>query len=654
MVDGVGKNPQQQTIKLKGKDGKSIDLGNLKGLQKTKGNEALFKMYDKDGDGVINDNEALIMQKSLYSLSNGNGKISQREMKALFGDNNKAAFEALSKLSDQQATAKGSKYTEVNGNTTTSFYNSNFGIEGAQREDVTTNPDGSTITKYQDGSSLIKLKDGSSQFIKKDGTITKYDKAGNHTGTITPDGTEIAFPDANTAIWTKDGQKIKTVQNNNGKEVTTNFGDDGQVTSITVSGRGKDGDKTYSSEMTFNSEADFQNNRPASEVRNKGLPTETNITYKYDANGNVQADSVNSAGEKTTTYKNANGEEIKPEEFNASPKEESYSYKVPNGYGITQIVTENLKQQGIENPTKEQIKEARKQLVEANADQVHTMKNGKYKGNQYFLAGAEIKMPKFNFEQDAQKLDSAQTGEIPEGELDGGELAEVTVTAKKPSPETIARRKELQAQFGDNYEVGYTRDGSIEVRDKNGTLLADLTEKANSGLQTTDIPEDGIDGGELAEVTITAKKPSPETIAKRQELQAMLGENYEVGYTRDGSIEVRDKNGTLLADLTEKANSGLQTTDIPEDGIDGGELAEVTITAKKPSPETIAKRQELQAMLGENYEVGYTRDGSIEVRDKNGVLLTQTEINNLMDDPNEIKRNNENPGFNPDDNTYLA
>ena len=134
----------------------------------------------------------------------------------------------------------------------------------------------------------------------------------------------------------------------------------------------------------------------------------------------------------------------------------------------------------------------------------------------------------------------------------------------------------------------------------------------------------------------------------------MLGENYEVGYARDGSIEVRDKNGTLLADLTEKANSGLQTTDIPADGIDGGELAEVTVTAKKPSPETIAKRQELQAMLGENYEVGYTRDGSIEVRDKNGVLLTQTEINNLMDDPNEIKRNNENPGFNPDDNTYLA
>ena len=480
MVDGVGKNPQQQTIKLKGKDGKSIDLGNLKGLQKTKGNEALFKKYDKDGDGVINDNEALIMQKSLYSLSNGNGKISQREMKALFGDNNKAAFEALSKLSDQQATAKGSKYTEVNGNTTTSFYNSNFGIEGAQREDVTTNPDGSTITKYQDGSSLIKLKDGSSQFIKKDGTITKYDKAGNHTGTITPDGTEIAFPDANTAIWTKDGQKIKTVQNNNGKEVTTNFGDDGQVTSITVSGRGKDGDKTYSSEMTFNSEADFQNNRPASEVRNKGLPTETNITYKYDANGNVQADSVNSAGEKTTTYKNANGEEIKPEEFNAPPKEESYSYKVPNGYGITQIVTENLKQQGIENPTKEQIKEARKQLVEANADQVHTMKNGKYEGNQYFLAGAEIKMPKFNFEQDAQNLNSAQTGEIPEGELDGGELAEVTVTANRLPKKVAEIGKKYRNQLGEQYNIEYTQDGQISIRDKNGNEIPTLTAQANA------------------------------------------------------------------------------------------------------------------------------------------------------------------------------
>lgn len=480
MVDGVGKNPQQQTIKLKGKDGKSIDLGNLKGLQKTKGNEALFKMYDKDGDGVINDNEALIMQKSLYSLSNGNGKISQREMKALFGDNNKAAFEALSKLSDQQATAKGSKYTEVNGNTTTSFYNSNFGIEGAQREDVTTNPDGSTITKYQDGSSLIKLKDGSSQFIKKDGTITKYDKAGNHTGTITPDGTEIAFPDANTAIWTKDGQKIKTVQNNNGKEVTTNFGDDGQVTSITVSGRGKDGDNTYTSEMKFSSEEDMQNNRPASEVRNKGLATETRITYKYDANGNVQADSVNSAGEKTTTYKNANGEEIKPEEFNAPPKEESYSYKVPNGYGITQIVTENLKQQGIENPTKEQIKEARKQLVEANADQVHTMKNGKYKGNQYFLAGAEIKMPKFNFEQDAQKLDSAQTGEIPEGELDGGELAEVTVTANRLPKKVAEIGKKYRNQLGEQYNIEYTQDGQISIRDKNGNEIPTLTAQANA------------------------------------------------------------------------------------------------------------------------------------------------------------------------------
>lgn len=610
MVDGVGKNPQQQTIKLKGKDGKSIDLGNLKGLQKTKGNEALFKKYDKDGDGVINDNEALIMQKSLYSLSNGNGKISQREMKALFGDNNKAAFEALSKLSDQQATAKGSKYTEVNGNTTTSFYNSNFGIEGAQREDVTTNPDGSTITKYQDGSSLIKLKDGSSQFIKKDGTITKYDKAGNHTGTITPDGTEIAFPDANTAIWTKDGQKIKTVQNNNGKEVTTNFGDDGQVTSITVSGRGKDGDKTYSSEMTFNSEADFQNNRPASEVRNKGLPTETNITYKYDANGNVQADSVNSAGEKTTTYKNANGEEIKPEEFNAPPKEESYSYKVPNGYGITQIVTENLKQQGIENPTKEQIKEARKQLVEANADQVHTMKNGKYEGNQYFLAGAEIKMPKFNFEQDAQKLNSAQTGEIPEGELDGGELAEVTVTANRLPKKVAEIGKKYRNQLGEQYNIEYTQDGQISIRDKNGNEIPTLTAQANAEANPDKL---------AAEILQTGDSNKNESLDKTEFRNFIISQMQ---------INITDANRAQIDQLIDSSFASLDS--MQQDGnISRQELEQ--------------KAFDILSQIGNNID------------DMERAQLQQQRIEALgVDNPNEIKKGSPIQDFNPNNGINLA
>ena len=599
MVDGVGNNPQQnQTLKLKGKDGKSINLQNLKGLQKTKGNEALFKMYDKDNDGIISDKEAIVMQKSLYSLSNGNGKISQREMKALFGDNNKAAFEALSKLADQQATAKGEKYTEVNGNTTTSFYNSNFGVEGASREDVTQNPDGSTVTTYQNGTSVVKNKDGSQNVIKKDGTIVQYDKEGKHTGTIAPDGTEITFPDNDTAVWTKDGKTIKTLQSSNGKEVTKNFGADGNVTSITVSGRGKDGDNTYNSEMKFNSEEDFQNNRPASEVRNRGLATETHIVYKYDANGNVQADSVNLAGESTRTYKNANGEEIQPEQFG-------------------------------------------KPLLANN--------------------------------------------EIPEGDIDGGKLAEVTITAKKPSAETIATKRELQAQLGDNYEVGYARDGSIEVRDKNGTLLAALTEKANSGLQTTDIPAADIDGGELAEVTITAKQPSAETIATRQELQAQLGDNYEVSYAKDGSIEVRDKSGEEVPYLTQMANAKANPDKL---------AAEILQTGDQNNSQTLDKaefREFIMSQLGTNLsdnnkvqlenliESSFAsldsieQDGTIsraELEKKSFDILSQIssaveEMENNqfqksnmemlgVDDPKESQKGFTNPELNPDDGPSLA
>lgn len=576
MVDGVGNNPQQnQTLKLKGKDGKSINLQNLKGLQKTKGNEALFKMYDKDNDGIISDKEAIVMQKSLYSLSNGNGKISQREMKALFGDNNKAAFEALSKLADQQATAKGEKYTEVNGNTTTSFYNSNFGVEGASREDVTQNPDGSTVTTYQNGTSVVKNKDGSQNVIKKDGTIVQYDKEGKHTGTIAPDGTEITFPDNDTAVWTKDGKTIKTLQSSNGKEVTKNFGADGNVTSITVSGRGKDGDNTYNSEMKFNSEEDFQNNRPASEVRNRGLATETHIVYKYDANGNVQADSVNLAGESTRTYKNANGEEIQPEQF-GKPKEDSYSYNVPSGHSITQIVTDNLKQQGIENPTKEQIKEARKQLVDANANQIHTMKEGKYKGNQYFLSGAEIKMPKFNFEQKAEEANLANN-EMPEG---------------------------------DNYEVSYAKDGSIEVRNKSGEEVPYLTQMANAKANPDKL---------AAEILQTGDQNNSQTLDKaefREFIMSQLGTNLS------------DNNKVQLENLIESSFASLDS--IEQDG-------------------TIS-RAELEK---KSFDILSQISSAVEEMENNQFQKSNMEMLGV-DDPKESQKGFTNPELNPDDGPSLA
>ncbi len=373
------------------------------GLQKTAGNEVLFNTYDKDGNGIIDKKEAIAMQKSLNSLSNGNGKISKREMKTLYGKDNKAAFEALSRLADQQekATPKGEKYVEVNGNKTTEFYNSNFGPEGSQWQETTKNADGSTTIKYQNGDQLIKHNDGSSEYIQKDGTIIKYDKSGKKVSTTTTDGSEITFPNDNTSIIkNKDGQKIKTIENIKDETITTNYeykegqtiakkyvgdGSDAQLTSITVSSKenGHNIDKIYTDEESF------KNNRPSESIQDAHNPTLKTMTkYTYDSQGNIKAETTNSAGETTITYKNQAGEEITAEQFNPS-----------------------------ETTTEETF--------------------------------------------------------------DGGELAGITVTAKRPSEETIAKRKELQNILGENYDVGYAQDGTIEVRDKNGNLLAEATKKAN-------------------------------------------------------------------------------------------------------------------------------------------------------------------------------
>lgn len=480
MVDGVGNTPQQNHIlKLKGEKGKSIDLNNLKGLQKTKGNEALLNMYDKDDNHIISEDEAIIMQEQLFAISKGNGKISQREMKALFGDNNKAAFEALSKLADQQATPKGEKYTEVNGNTTTEFYNSNFGVEYSQRQDVTKNADGSIVTTLQDGDSIVQFKDGTSNYIKKDGTIIKHDKAGKKTGVIHPDGSETSFPDANTAITkNKDGQKVFTQEVRNEQIVTTNYehlengqtiakeytgeGENAQLSSITVSGK-KDG---HNIDTKYASEADMKNNRPSETIQDAHNPTlKTTTKYTYDDFGNIKTETTNSAGETTTKYTNSQGEEIQAEAFNPS----SYEYTVPEGHSISQIVKDGLKKQGIENPTDEQIKEARQQLLDANPGKYKTMKSGQYKGNQYFYASDNITMPKFNLTQTPEENDS-----IASQGNQQNVLPELVITGAKISPENVALKQDLQTRLGADFEVGYAQDGSIEVKDQNGNIHTNI------------------------------------------------------------------------------------------------------------------------------------------------------------------------------------
>lgn len=61
-------------------------------------------------------------------------------------------------------------------------------------------------------------------------------------------------------------------------------------------------------------------------------------------------------------------------------------HTVQKGESVTKIVTDAMKAQGFENPTHEQIKNARAEFLEANKDTVKTYNGPKaeWKGNKYF------------------------------------------------------------------------------------------------------------------------------------------------------------------------------------------------------------------------------------------------------------------------------
>lgn len=476
MVDGVGNGANPHNIlKLKGKNGQTIDLKNLEGLQETDQNKALFTRYDTNKNGIIDKNEVIAMQNNLQSIAQNN-TISKRELNKHFGKDSNA-MEALSKLASQQeAFQNSSNYKEVNGNTTTHVYKGfdnahSFTYKEIKDKDFVT-------TELDDGSKTIQHKNGSRMEISKDGVQTLYNNKGQIFLITNPDGSTIEHtPDGNKSITRNpDGQTTRIIELKNQHESRTDFeytddktvartyngtGTDAPLSSITVSEK----QNGHNVDTKYATEEDMTNSRPSEQITDAQNPTLKTVTkFTYDENGNIKAETTNSAGETTTKFTNAKGENINETEFNS--KDTAQTYIVPKGHTITQIAKDILIQQGIENPTPEQIKDARKQIIEANSDQIKTMQTGDNKGYKYFYADAEIKVPQLNLQDNSEK------------EIDGGTLPEVVVTAPKITPEMKAKRQELQAQLGSDYEVGYTTDGNIEVRDKFGNVLEYATIKA--------------------------------------------------------------------------------------------------------------------------------------------------------------------------------
>lgn len=501
MVDGIGGNqPQNQNIlKLKGQK-KTIDLNGLVGLRQTDKNKAIFERFDHDKNGVIDQNEAKQMQLWMNKAA-GNDKISNREMNKTFG---KDTFSALSALADQQSVGKGKKYVEINGNKSTTIYRSDVDSKYDYSYTTTKHDDGSSTIVSSDGTQTIQHKDGSRDDIDKDGTIISYDAKGKKTAVIKDGLTTTFTPDGNKSITKNaDGQTVSSMELRDNKEILTKYeysngntiareyADGAQIpSSIIVSGRSSENGKTTTIETKYNSEDDMKNNRPSSKTENKGLATETTTTFEYDSKGNKKV-SIYSGGSKNpvTHYENSEGKTISAGQYDATQ-----TYTVQKGDSITQIVTNALKEQGFANPTSDQINDAKEQFMEMNKDNVRTF-GGKASGKKGFFPNDTVSIPNF--------------------------------------------KSSISDVYLDNVDVTYAKDGSLEVRNKNGVLMEEATAMANK-------PSD-------IDIMMKSDKNSSKTLDTTEYKSMILAQLKAIG------IEINDKNKAQIEQLIDKSFTDIDT-----------------------------------------------------------------------------------------------
>ena len=478
MVHGVdGNNENNNTIKLKGLK-QNVDLDKLSGLRKTEQNKPIFEKFDKNSNGILEQDEAQDMQTWLNEAA-GNKKLSKREMKkAANGD--ETLFNSLSSLGKQQETLKSNKeYTETNGETTTHILSDEGEII---RYDETFDTDGNKITTFENGDKTI------------------FDKSGKMTQ----------------KLENIDGKKVQTDFEYDGTKVTIKKAVDGKLNSITVL-ENKDGHRV---QTKYNSQQDYDNGRPSEEITDPQNATAKKTTkFTYDADGNVKAQTTDSAGNITTVYKNSAGEEISEADFDKQNKppvdtkpEVAGTYTVKKGEGINKIVKDALKEQGIENPAKEQLQKAREEFLEMNKDMVKTYQGAKkeWHGNKFFYVDDVVQIPKF----------SVASEETPVEQTEKPEPTQQPKPTEQPKPtQEPSLKDKLQQNLGKDFIVEEGNDGKVVIKDK--------------------------DGNELPKATIIANNP-----------------DYILEKAEDGSLVIKDKDGNVLPHATKIVND--ETSDIAE------------------------------------------------------------------------------------------
>ena len=469
MVKGIDGN--ENIIKLKGQN-KTIDTNNLEGLKKTKKNEAIFDKFDENRDGTLDTREANNMQTWLKETA-GNSKVTKREMKKATKD--KSTFEALSSLAQQQNDLDEKKeYIEKNQAVITHVVKDNNLIT---KYDSHTDKEGITTEEYDNGTKKVKYQDGAYDEIDKEGTITKFDKDGNKTAII-KDGKTTIFSGNKTTVKDEKGEIIEETEVEDGKEIKNTYErqdgktikrqtTNGTLDFITVSQT----DNGHTIDTVFKTEEDMKNNKPEEKVKdaqNPALKTVTKYTYLDD--GNVKVETTDPSGKVTTTYQNEKGEEIE------NPEAET-TYTVKKGDGITKIVKDALKAQGIENPTAEQLRKAKKEFLELNKDLVKTYNGVKkeWKGNKFFYPDDVVKIPRFEKPEKTEKPEETKKPVLTEKQKEALEKALKELRQR----ELEDKIQDIKNILGSDFTVEKDDDGNIVVKDKKGNVLSEASKIVN-------------------------------------------------------------------------------------------------------------------------------------------------------------------------------
>lgn len=293
MVDSVGK--QNVNLSIKGSKAK-LNTKNLNGTLITKDTPIFMKKYDKNGDGVITNEEAEVLLADLKKAA-GNNTLSAREFeKAGFG--NKSEFEKLKTSAD----TKSGKTTIQNGDVTTTVTKNE---DGSFSRVTHNSKKGITVASNYDANGRVvsqNIKTSSSSVS----TAYNYDKAGNLIGTEQVKKDEKSHVTQRTKesiSYDEYGHKIGTKRNvyaANGKlatSTTIRFENDAAGNPVKITGTTTNADGKVMAKKVETRQ--YKNGKLASAKVSSSTTTSSSVTSKtYAADGKTPISVVNDTKNK--------------------------------------------------------------------------------------------------------------------------------------------------------------------------------------------------------------------------------------------------------------------------------------------------------------------------------------------------------------------